>query len=566
MPRTTATATKASKKPPLKALKPLVSKAKQLEVVRKVEKEQAKKRLKDQREAERLEHAKQREEEARRLTEAEEEENEDDENDDDGDEQRIHDDEPGLDLGLSSHAAFSTGLEGMTTLADEEEDIFEVIAERDWIKRGKGIYYEIYKDSEMLARKEHPYSWDTLQKEYGKGLYQVRLKDKAEKRIRKAQTKGLAAIPGQDGYNGYQIPQPGREAAQASAALAALDALTPAKVLEMVQAAEARVRAENASKVPVDTGTSAVMQLLMQTMQNNQQATNSMLDRQAQATNSMFERMDRNAQENTKLFQEQIKAIVNRPEKKEMGFLELLAIMDRGADKAILQQKTLMDMVKEQNEDKEDLGDRMMEAIGKLKSDAPVKDESTLDTLLRGIAPAIGPALAAIAASKGGAPVAVPVGAVPAPVAQPVFHPAASSAPLSVKSLTPTVVGNRPLAPQKGKNLVKEKILNALTPMVAQGLTLGTSAVKVAEKCCAALHDLRISRLDVITNVKEADLIELRKAYKLPVAADPWLRELYAHITEAPNTSVPANNASPAKVDAVSATAVAAEPSTPNSH
>jgi len=79
--------------------------------------------------------------------------------------------------------------------AKEAFDLFTEVGDY-WEKRGQLVRYDINKGSKLLTKKDHPYSWEELQKEFGGGNYKVMARLPADgNKYLKAQTKSLHDAP-----------------------------------------------------------------------------------------------------------------------------------------------------------------------------------------------------------------------------------------------------------------------------------------------------------------------------------------------------------------------------------
>lgn len=102
----------------------------------------------------------------------------------------------------------SSSIENSNSISDEEADkiLLEIEAKESydiftdvgdyWLRKEQTVRYDINKGNKLLTKKDHPYSWEELQKEYGGGTYKVMARLPANgNRYLKAQSKSLHNAP-----------------------------------------------------------------------------------------------------------------------------------------------------------------------------------------------------------------------------------------------------------------------------------------------------------------------------------------------------------------------------------
>src|ERR1700677_3722433 len=72
-----------------------------------------------------------------------------------------------------------------------DTDIF-TLGQKQYVDKGDWVNYQFYKEGKMLTTKEHPYSWEALQKEFGGGHYTVKMRSIARGVFLKQETQTLA--------------------------------------------------------------------------------------------------------------------------------------------------------------------------------------------------------------------------------------------------------------------------------------------------------------------------------------------------------------------------------------
>jgi hypothetical protein len=81
--------------------------------------------------------------------------------------------------------------------AKESFDLFSEVGDA-WLLKGQVVKYDINKNGKLLTKKEHPYSWEQLQKDFGGGSYKVMARLPANNnKYLKAQNKQLLDAPEQ---------------------------------------------------------------------------------------------------------------------------------------------------------------------------------------------------------------------------------------------------------------------------------------------------------------------------------------------------------------------------------
>lgn len=407
-------------------------------------------------------------------------------------------------------------------LQGKEKDIFTDVGEKS-VRKGVPVYYQIVKNGSMLSRKDHPYSWELLQSEFGGGYYKVTAKNAITHVImgwdgksvldpmgfKKEADKEKPEIPAPQNPYPQQAPQPQLD----------VNSLLTTIMTVVGGHNKAQAGAEVAN-------TNAITQLIGQMQQNN-------MTFMQQSNQQFMTMMDKMSQQNTEMFkavQAQIEKLSNKPVDKAMGPLELITLLEKSKKDGVEQWTNLMKMAKSEAEDKKEIISAMKEIMEDGKEGQGNK--GVVDKLLEGLLPML--AQVAIASKAQGSP-------------QPVIDEQVQALAVAQEAAThqeqvrqaprPQVL--RPPMPQGPRRVVKErttpvtenetktKIIDLMTPHVAKWLSSREAPQLAATQGKVILQNAGWAMPTVVQNFKVDDLYALRRKYGIPPVADKWLTAFY---------------------------------------
>lgn len=175
--------------------------------------------------------------------------------------------------------------------SSQDIDVFEELGARA-AESGLFLLFDIYRDGSFLGRKTHPYSWPTLQKEFGGGAYRIDVKHPSTKKFVKKTSRivhGESKEPGQKETT--QAPfAPQNQNGDSTAMFGAI--LAP--IMQMMTAVVSK---------PQSNGDQGIGQLLIQMQQSNSQQSQMMMQMFQNFAESSRKEQQSNTEFQSKLFE-----------------------------------------------------------------------------------------------------------------------------------------------------------------------------------------------------------------------------------------------------------------------
>lgn len=457
----------------------------------------------------------------------------------DGEEENEDDDEEFEDR-LPDHETVGGGESNSDTVGF---DIFEDFA-KPLALRGTPIYFLLYKNGSLLARKEFPYTLEQLQSEFGPGVYRIVVKSVAKNTILKSHTIPIAVSGGN--VSGNHGNAHGTGAGNGGGH----QSLTTAEVLALLNENRAREREEMKAELARDKEqTGGIMQVLAEMQKQSSQ--------QMQLMMTMIMESSKNSTNQLlTLMQAQMASQAARGSEKGMDTLTLIKLLKESESSGQNQMLKLMELAEEKASEKADLEARILEAIEK-KGGGEGDKQSSLDRLIQTLAPVVASALAAQQAQPKVAalppqnvtplrsvPQALPREVAQPPVRQPVRTPqAVSGKPL----VTAPPKANQPKGPAHAEPAQSEEtvktevqfteaqkaLVNHLLPTIGQWLVARRDVNEAASETVQILAKLGPNAVSTAKTLTEAHLIAARKEHlaAFPIA-DQWLRPYWKSLSE----------------------------------
>lgn len=299
--------------------------------------------------------------------------------------------------------------------AKESFDIFSDIGDM-YMKKGQVVSYAINKSGQFLTKKEHPYSWETMQAEFGAGHYKVMARLPAlNNKYLKGQSKTLLSAPvvaGQSSLDKLLLQQSEKNNNNGVNLEHILERITQTNAqalehanqvrregLEMVKQAKLEAREETKTLIevlgarkeqpdlitqltplivalaPLLKPTAPVkddsMKMTIDFMKTMQEQNMKMIEKSNEATAKMISSL-----------QESIKEVAkgsHAPKKdSDMSAFEMYQMMSEAEDRGAERQRLISEQAREIALEREDL---------RGTNDAAPEKESTVDTLLKSVIP-----------------------------------------------------------------------------------------------------------------------------------------------------------------------------------
>lgn len=448
--------------------------------------------------------------------------------------------------------------------SDELEgfDIFQDVA-KSLLSKGDMPKFFIHKDNAMITIRQHPYSWDRLQKEYGPGLYKIICKSGLTGRYIKSQSQVIgnpnpeahkSEIPFTFGGQSFEEEKPAP-----SGQPDFMSIMTFMKTLNSDAESKAREAAERErDKAREQASTqNSTMALIMQMMQQ-----------QATQNQQMFIEMNKNSSEaskNNMLMWKEINDSNNRMFEK---INERISAKKEDGISVAQQIKMLQDA--------EDRGFRLFEKVNTIADEKAEekaallnndeKDESLTKQLIKGFIPLITQAANnQTAQAQVGQPGLQPpniaewnarqdakrrdeqIKILQERRARELYEKKAKEAVQQkpeVRSQRPeeakieNVGLNLPKAEDNGSKLngsgapsqARIEIQSLVLPIIAEHLMAGQIPDVCAEKALYILNQRSMTAKDVLANFTYIDMIEVAKQQGLPKEVVPWIKGFYAYL------------------------------------
>lgn len=437
------------------------------------------------------------------------------------------------------------GNHGLPTL-EEQEDLDEEEAEEiaaglqvdvfDYchplVENGQVVSYTIYKNSEMLVTKPHPYSWDKLQDELGEGHYRVVAKSQITKKILKQQTAFIAAKPVREEKVSVaeqiraNIPPP----------------LDPMDQFAKFAAVMKSINPERPPAAPAEKDNSSLemMKLMIEMNKTSQDSTNRLIEKMQDSTTKMIEKI---SSENKEMIARLETKISGGPAKeKGLGSMELIALLQSAEKKGM---ETWMKL--------EEMADRKAAKMSGKDNEEEGEPKSAIERLAAAVIPGV---MAAMSKQSD------------VPPAQTSGAPIQRRRPIQQVQAVPNPPP--PQAPRPGTTVVlprvsKEQAINHLIPIVLPHLAKADSvktdpkAVAQTQSEAAQAVKIEMSKAGITVQallqlVGQGDIIDVATQYRLPLEAHTWIKGFYADLTKlgtpksgptAPAQTAPVNTVHP---------------------
>lgn len=406
--------------------------------------------------------------------------------------------------------------ESLSNFDGDAQDVFiEAFAKAQ--ARNETAKYSLYRNGEMIATKYHPYSWETLQKEYGAGHYKVVARDSRGKYLT-AQSQ-LVGSPHNDVEAPEITPLP-----QQNQSLSFMEMWTLMNGEKEKTEREIKEQAASAATAQADMF-KAMMMMSQQSQQQSQQMMMTLLQQMNQNTVQMMQAMNE-------------KMTMMNQHKKDDGIdpLKLQLLLQEAEKRA----EERMRFMFEQIENKaEAMAEEKAELLANQNENG--EKESLTSQLIKGFIPLIANAASVMPQLH------APQSHLPEPVTQLPSRNAASlpqtpkiqpnSAPqppvppatknLNPKPVVQTAKTAQPKKEEKPVNSLKTAILDLTLPLIGNGLLKRQAAKEVAGEAIKTLEKVGISRQNVMDNFTFDDILALAKEYNIPAMANGWLKEFH---------------------------------------
>lgn len=433
---------------------------------------------------------------------------------------------------------FSDVNAGTPTASAPTYDIFEE-AHRLAQSEGDIPKFLIKKDGQMIGTMYYPCSWETIQKRYGGGYYQVQARRASNGLILKNATEMIAALPDEEG-----IEEPSHDSSiqNQPSFLEFMTLLNSTQEKAEQKARDAAASAQSANAM--------MMQSMMQMQQQSQQQFQMMiieLNKQSQAQ----------SQQQQTMLTTLMTSLLSKKESGD-GFTaaSVMKMVQDAARDAESRTKGWFELVEKKAEA---LAEEKAQAM-----DRGEEDESLTKSVIKGFIPL----LSQVMVNQGGGqapaqqPPRVPVPSQPLQAPRQVSAPLVKPNPAMPQNMAPKVVTpevQKPIAPQQATKLeaarpvgpvienkaqekstkseelpVKEQIINLLKMDIGQAFMLKRSASGTAEACLKKLEKKGISRQTVLDVFTLEDFFALADQYGVLDQAKPWISEFYAALKEKP--------------------------------
>lgn len=458
---------------------------------------------------------------------------------------------------------------------DEEEELEEEEAEEiesglpvnifdfchELMEKGEIVSYEIYKHSTFMARKPHPFSWEEIQEEFGEGHYRVIARSERTKKYVKQETRFVGKPVKKENEKTIQetireaIPkEPKRDPFEDMAKMATLmKSLTPPV------------------PQPAPDQTPAMMMQFMQTMmslqQDAQKTTLEMIKEMQKSNQAMIDKLDRNQKEAMEKIEARL-AAEDGGKKKGYDPMQLLQLV-QGAEKRGFENYLLL----------EELAEKKAARMASGESD---EEESATGKMIKTILPTVAAALSKQPQQpqmqRPVIPPRVPARPMPRPMPQAQASPkapqATASAPVQQPSQaqnaqpkpvsvlpkantvpangavkpTATIGGNKtqtvevksapkPVAPTKDQVLEAIMMPLGMQLMRADEVQLEPTKLKqtkvdAANETIGIVTKMGVSPTQLLQMVSKNDMLDIAKSVGLPLHANAWLEDYYAHLEQ----------------------------------
>ena len=375
--------------------------------------------------------------------------------------------------------------------AREAFDLFNEVGDY-WEKRGQTVRYDINKGNKLLTKRDHPYSWEEIQKEFGGGTYKVMARLPSDgNRYLKAQSKALHSAPEtspdyllkslmdknktledrvinshkDSGDKSQAVPmmeiletvRRNNEASIEQANRMRQEANVQAERARQEAKEEARLNLEMYEKMMEKNRPQVQPDILSQLTPLLTAILPSLLNRPAPiapivADNSKFQMdmmmkmqqmnmdmMEKNNEANREMFrnlQESVRDLAKKEapvqSEKSLSAFEMYEKLKEAENRGFEQMQMLNELAKERANERDELrGDRT-------PSDVPAEKESTMDTVIKSMIPLLASKMAQPSAPQAPRPLPLPT-----PMARPIQRQASQVIPQQQRSVSPTGQGIR---------------------------------------------------------------------------------------------------------------------------
>lgn len=375
----------------------------------------------------------------------------------------------------------STWTEICRRTKDDDFDIFTDYGDL-LVADGVPVKYDVYRNGAMLGSLEYPMDWGTIQKKFGGGQYNVRIKYAGDGMWKKRQPKTLAE------------PQTPPESAQSQAQLAqGSQAITFENLRELI-----REEREHNEKITREMIRAAIPAVPVKSAAED-----------ALFFMKFMEMQSAQHQSSTALLIEAMKSkeTPQRQAGDPMDPLALMDILDRREDRVREQMREIMEEREERRE--------------KTSSN---KDGSVWERIAEQVGSALIEKAPAVIDAYSKSRAAIPV---VAPPPQATRH---------IPRQQPRIVPSTIVQPQGAPvaESVKDKVFRLLEPKLTGWITSGKSTSEAAQAAEEIFKTNGLTRQQVISAVSDADIASLN----VPAFAVKWLRAFYEDYRKQPDTGV----------------------------
>lgn len=437
----------------------------------------------------------------------------------------------------------------------EQPDSLDVFEEghRRAVSLNDTARFSIKRNSELIATKDYPYSWDRVRQDYGPGYYQIIAKRRSNGHLLKQQSETLGD------------PNEGREEQEVEIPSQSENLSVLALMTQQQERADARAR-EATQKT--ENGLATVMQTVMQMQQqSNQQMMTMFMEQQKQTQTlmmTMFQSQNK-PQPESALMPILTALITAKPKDEGMKWTEVLKLVQDAEKRAEDRTARQYEMI-----------DKKADQLAEIKAEAMSSgDSGEKPTMFQSLVPILSQVLAGQQAQGQGQPSpeqiahqrmleerqrlnagaslnegftetrpAIPAArpeqrrTMPNPQARPrpvqavpnVSQPGAGATvagPTQVQNQVPSA------GPAKGVQLddrTKKNIFDFAAPDIGNALLQGLGPDITAETVLKKLESEGIARQTVATAFTVEDFYGYAALYQVPKEANPWLKDFHEAI------------------------------------
>jgi hypothetical protein len=434
----------------------------------------------------------------------------------------------------------------------EGKDVF-IEAYNTLMARGDMPKFYIYKNHEFIGVKEHPYSWENIQKDFGSGHFKIIAKSKLKGVYVSSQSQMVGNPHGESDLEH-------EEEAHAAPQTPPRQELGPLELLSIIQQQQDRAEAKVRQSSDSNQGSMAtMMQSIVQMQQQSSQQFQLLFMEMSKMSMQSIQSLQASQMQMFEKVNQQIQSL-NQNNNKGMDTMALLKLLGDAESRAEARATKMFEMVEEKAEN---LAEDKAAAMGSHE-----EKPSFAETLLKGFVPIL-------AQAQGAAPQNVPQQPSPEQLAaiqhqkqleaqaiqarkqvqldrqkaaanqkvnkqDPMGFPQAArpaTAPTRTVGPHAPVEAARPvqkLEVIEVKDPAKDRIFELVKDEIGSALLFRREAGTTASVCLKTLEKHGIGRHNVIQAFKWDDFLDYAKQFGLPAIAEPWLKEFYAALQSGP--------------------------------